>query len=881
MASGQTLTLDGVTLDDVTLSGGTDDLDGATSTVIADSTIQNGALQDGTLMVACGQTLTLDCVILDNITLSGGTDDLDGAFSVVNADSTIQLATLQDGTLAVACGQTLTLDGVTLDSVAIIDYGAINVGGANSSANLTLEDGTTISGDSAGTLTINTGSALDVDGPGQSVTLENISLINNGTLDVNGATLSVASTTTIVGSGDVVISGGGTADFHNSFDENVAFSGAGTLELAQSYGGTISDFGPGDTTDLAGIGYSPAEYAVWTQTSTANGGTGTLQIYSGGTLEETLHLNGTYSPNEFSLTQDNTPAQGTDVNLSFISFSSDTPNTNFYTPQVSNGGSTLTLTNGGNTEYGSWFESAPQSITSFTASFDYQATANGQEMLADGIAFVLQELGISALGGPVSEYGGSGLGYAGIAGPSAAVEFNVYSGHVQGTNFAIDGSTGTYNPTGGVDLANPADPYASGDEIHIVLTYNGSVLTETLTDLDNGATYSTSYSENIPAILGAGTAYVGFTAGTGGGSSTQAVSDFIFESDPTVYWAGASGDDWTTANDWIASGGASFGTPNYNNNVVIGESGAYTLTITTADTANSLTITATGAGADVQDEAGGSLVVNGALTIDAGSFSLIGGTLTAGSIYLGSSGHFIGEGAVSAPIDNDGGIVEAYGNLTLSGAVTGAGAFQIDSGNTLEFGSSVAAGTTVSFGGSTGALQLDAAAGADLNISGFTGTTPDPGHSDEIELTGAWTTTSSLTGTGGNLVVNLTDGSETATLTFDNFNETLHISNNGTDTFIFDPPAKSPSVSVSPDNDMFIFHPGMSAETATNFDPKAETVELDHFANIGAIQQLASLINTDAEGDAVIALGHHDSITLPGVNANYLQAHLHSLVHLS
>ena len=73
------MTLDGVTLDNVILSGGTDNLDGATSTVSTDSTIENATLQDGTLTVASGQTLTLDGVTLDNVTLSGGTDDLDGA----------------------------------------------------------------------------------------------------------------------------------------------------------------------------------------------------------------------------------------------------------------------------------------------------------------------------------------------------------------------------------------------------------------------------------------------------------------------------------------------------------------------------------------------------------------------------------------------------------------------------------------------------------------------------------------------------------------------------------------------------------------------------------------------------------------------------------
>ena len=73
--------------------GGTDDLDGATSSVSTDSTIEYATLQDGTLAVASGQTLTLDSVTLDNVILLGGTDDLDDATSSVSTDSTIEYAT--------------------------------------------------------------------------------------------------------------------------------------------------------------------------------------------------------------------------------------------------------------------------------------------------------------------------------------------------------------------------------------------------------------------------------------------------------------------------------------------------------------------------------------------------------------------------------------------------------------------------------------------------------------------------------------------------------------------------------------------------------------------------------------------------------------------
>ena len=127
----------------------------------------------------------------------------------------------------------------------------------------------------------------------------------------------------------------------------------------------------------------------------------------------------------------------------------------------------------------------------------------------------------------------------------------------------------------------------------------------------------------------------------------------------------------------------------------------------------------------------------------------------------------------------------------------------------------------------------------------------------------------------------VSDGTDTASLTFVDFTGTFQFASDGSGgTDIFDPPAKSSGASVSPDNDTFVFHPGIGAETVTNFHPKADTIELDHFANVESVQQLASQITTDVQGDALIALGHHDSITLPGMSANYLQAHLSSLVHL-
>jgi hypothetical protein len=61
------------------------------------------------------------------------------------------------------------------------------------------------------------------------------------------------------------------------------------------------------------------------------------------------------------------------------------------------------------------------------------------------------------------------------------------------------------------------------------LRYNGGpTLTEILTDTVTNATSFKVYAANIPNAVGAPTAYVGFTGGTGGATSTQTISNFSF-----------------------------------------------------------------------------------------------------------------------------------------------------------------------------------------------------------------------------------------------------------------------------------------------------------------------------------------------------------------
>ena len=184
----------------------------------------------------------------------------------------------------------------------------------------------------------------------------------------------------------------------------------------------------------------------------------------------------------------------------------------------------LTLTDRNNGEARTAFYNTPVPVNGqFTANFTYQDVGGSVNStnFADGAAFILQNAGggATAIGG-----GGGGFGYAGMT-PSAAIEFNVYTGHTIGTNYATGGATGTYNLTGAVNVS-------SGDPINVTVVYNGSTqLTETLTDATTLATYSTTYTVgSLATTTGGNTAYVGFGGGTGGLNANQTISNFNFSS---------------------------------------------------------------------------------------------------------------------------------------------------------------------------------------------------------------------------------------------------------------------------------------------------------------------------------------------------------------
>ncbi len=173
------------------------------------------------------------------------------------------------------------------------------------------------------------------------------------------------------------------------------------------------------------------------------------------------------------------------------------------------------LTDGGFGEAGSAFTNYRVGVSSFTSTFTFQMHG-GTSFMADGMAFVLQGVGPTALGGA-----GGGLGYQGI-GNSVAIKFDLYDNEGEGFNstglFFNGDFPGLPSQPGeaSIDLTGTGIDLHSQDIFQVVLSYNGTTLTETITDTVTGATFTTSYTVNIAALLGGGIGYAGFSGGTGG-----------------------------------------------------------------------------------------------------------------------------------------------------------------------------------------------------------------------------------------------------------------------------------------------------------------------------------------------------------------------------
>ena len=205
----------------------------------------------------------------------------------------------------------------------------------------------------------------------------------------------------------------------------------------------------------------------------------------------------------------------------------------------------LRLTDGGTADnfdgqVASAFYGTPVTINEgFTSTFDFVAGGAGNQSAnpADGFAFVIQAStanGNPRRTGAIGD-GGGGLAYTGLNN-SVALKFDVYN-NINQTGLYINGQGISDDPADPRNRTIPAEfDINGGTPLRVTVGYNPAtkVLTQTIDDIGNDATapFSTSYVVDIPNTIGSGSAYVGFTAATGGESVRQEIISFAF--DPTA-----------------------------------------------------------------------------------------------------------------------------------------------------------------------------------------------------------------------------------------------------------------------------------------------------------------------------------------------------------
>jgi LysM repeat protein len=180
--------------------------------------------------------------------------------------------------------------------------------------------------------------------------------------------------------------------------------------------------------------------------------------------------------------------------------------------------SRLQLTTGLTGEAGSAWYYQPVNIQAFTSNFSFQLSNPAGE----GFTFAIQGESNTSLGSA-----GSGLGYQGITN-SIAIKFDLDNAAGEGPD-SIGLYTNGASPTvPAIDLSTTGIDLHSDDTFNVSVTYNGSILSMVITDMITGAAYSTSWTVNIPSIVGGNTAYIGFTGSTSGLTSSQKIETWVY-----------------------------------------------------------------------------------------------------------------------------------------------------------------------------------------------------------------------------------------------------------------------------------------------------------------------------------------------------------------
>jgi hypothetical protein len=193
-------------------------------------------------------------------------------------------------------------------------------------------------------------------------------------------------------------------------------------------------------------------------------------------------------------------------------------------------GTEIRLTDAINSQRGSVFTGpfAISAMTTFNVAFEFSISGDGSG--ADGLAFVVQNNsdGANAIGNA-----GGGLGYETMT-TSVAVEFDTFQ---NGAPMDPDGNHVGINFDGSLVSAMTVDPgfslEADNDTHFAWVDYDSAILSLFLSEVDVKPGIATLNQAFDLTTLGS-QAYFGFTAGTGGFNSRQAIQSFDLTINPRV-----------------------------------------------------------------------------------------------------------------------------------------------------------------------------------------------------------------------------------------------------------------------------------------------------------------------------------------------------------
>jgi hypothetical protein len=321
-------------------------------------------------------------------------------------------------------------------------------------------------------------------------------------------------------------------------------------------------------------------------------------------------------------------------------------------------GGALQLTDGNTFEARAVWFSTPVNIQRFTTDFMFQITPASPNA-SDGMTFTIQNMGLNAVGGI-----GGALGYQSIT-PSVAVKFDTFNNNGEGVNSTGFYTNGAAPTTPFLDLTPSGVNLHSGDIMHAHVTYDGTVLTLTLTDTVTNATFTASQVINIPTTVGGNTAFVGFTAGTGGTVSTQNVLNWTYTSG-----ASSSSPPPTTAPPTFAPAAATY---------------TGTQSVTIADTTPGATIFFTTNGTTPTTA---SAVYTGPISVSASetlkAIAVASGDTASAVVSAAYTINAAGTGGGTPVVNDPNGFTSPAGFTLVGGPTLAGGALQLTDGNTFE-----------------------------------------------------------------------------------------------------------------------------------------------------------------------------------------------------